>query len=269
MHPDHSVTVEVASGVLGGLPAPTVRAGPFAIRVASLPPGLCLPPHAHEPATLNVVLDGEYRETIERGALRSHGPATLIAKPAGAVHSNQVGSGPVECLVIELSTDAVVDVVVHRSAGVARYGGKLRAELVRRDDFTPLAAEALVLELLAELTRSPEPRPEQKNPWLTRARDLLHDEPGPTSLGSLAHRVGLHPVYLARAFRARYGCSVGEYARSLRVERARRLVHHTRLPLSGIAARSGYSDQSHLTRDFRRTFSHSPGTYRRLARQVP
>jgi AraC family transcriptional regulator len=268
VHSNQHNVLEVPSGVLGGVPDLTVRAGAFAIRLARLPPGLRLPPHAHEPATLNVVLDGEYRETIERGALRSHGPATLIAKPAGTVHANQVGSAPVECLVIELDADTVADVRVHRSAGIARCGGRLRAELIRRDNFSRLTAEGLVLELLAELAQTLPARPEATT-RLTRAHDLLHEEPGPTSLGELARRVGLHPIYLARAFRSRYGCSVGEYARCLRVERARRLLHHTRCALSEVAARAGYSDQSHMTRDFRRAFQQSPAAYRRLARQVP
>ncbi|HEV8197782.1 MAG TPA: AraC family transcriptional regulator [Gemmatimonadales bacterium] len=261
--------MKIPSGVLGGALDQPLCAGPFAIRLARLPAGLRLPPHAHESATLNIVLDGDYRETIGPGALRSHGPATIIAKPAGAVHANQLGAGPVECLVVELPTDEASGVVIHRSAGVARFGGKLRAELLRVDEFTGLAAEALVLELLAEVQRVPEPAPGRVNPWLIRARDLLHDEPGPATLGSLAQRIGMHPVYVARAFRVRYGCSVGEYARHLRVERARRLLHHTRHPLSEIALRTGYSDQSHLTRDFRRAFGHSPGAYRRLARRVP
>lgn len=259
--------MEVPSGVLGGPGDLSVTAGPFAIRLARLPPGLRLPPHAHEPATLNVVLDGEYRESIGHGALCSHRPATVIAKPAGAVHSNHLGSGSVECLVIELADNVVTGVAIHRSASVARYGGGLRAELVRRDDFTRLSVEALVLELLADLARAADPPPDRGARWLTLARDLLHDEPGPTTLSSLARRIGLHPVYVARGFRSRYGCSVGEYARSLRVERARRLLHHTRLSLSEVAARAGYSDQSHLTRDFRRVFDHSPGAYRRLARR--
>ena len=268
--------VKVASGVLGGRPEPTVLGGPYAVTCAWLQSRLHLPPHAHEHATLNVVLDGEYRERVEGGALQSHGPATLIAKPGGTVHGNQLGSAPAECLVIELRADIVAelrdsvpqlaDVFVQRSAQVARYGGRLRAELTRRDDVTPLVVEGLVSELLAELVRTPIRRPDAGRRWLTRARDLLHDEPGPQSLSDLAHRIGLHPVYIARAFRARFGCAVGEYVRSLRVERARRLLHHTRLPLSEIAARAGYSDQSHMTRDFRRAFDQSPAVYRSLAR---
>ncbi len=99
-----------------------------------------------------------------------------------------------------------------------------------------------------------------------RARDLLHDEPGPQSLSDLARRIGLHPVYVARSFRARFRCTVGEYVRCLRVERGRRLLHHTRLALCEVAAQAGYSDQSHMTREFRRAFDQSPGAYRRLSR---
>ena len=276
MHSKQHLVVEVAAGVLGGIADTTLLAGPYGVTLTRLPPRLHLPPHAHEQATLNVVLDGDYGETIERGICQSHGPATLIAKPAGTVHGNKLISAPVECLVIELGAATVsslresarlfFDVVVQRSAQVARSGGRLRAELARRDDVTPLAVEGLVCELLAELTWIPKAKTEAGNHWLTRARDLMHDEPGPRSLSDLAARIGLHPIYVARAFRARFGCAVGDYVRRLRVERARRLLHHTLLSLSEVAVQSGYSDQSHMTRDFRRTFGQSPGAYRRLIR---
>lgn len=268
--------VHVVAGVLGGAPEPTVWAGPYAVTPVWLPSRLHLHPHAHEQATLNVVLEGEYLERVGAGALQSHGPATLIAKPAGTVHENHVGSAPVECLVIERrpgtsaawgnSVPPFVDVLVRRSAQIARHGGRLRAELARRDDVTPLAVEGLVGELLAELARTPTRTSDARGRWLTRARDLLHDEPGPQSLSELARRIGLHPVYVARAFRAQFGCAVGDYVRCLRVERARRLLHHSRLPLSEIAAEVGYSDQSHMTRDFRRAFDQSPAAYRRATR---
>jgi AraC family transcriptional regulator len=266
---------KVVAGVLGGTPEPTVVTGLYAVTPVWLPSRLHLHPHAHEQATLNIVLEGEYPEAVGGGAVQSHGRATLIAKPAGTVHANRMGSAPAECLVIELRTDLAVlgdsvppfvDVHVRRSAQIARYGGRLRAELARQDDVTPLAVEGLVCELLAELARAPIRKPDACSRWLTRARDLLHDEPGPQSLSDLARRVGLHPIYVARAFRAQFGCAVGHYVRSLRVERARRLLHHTRLPLAEVAAQVGYSDQSHMTRDFRRAFNQSPAAYRRAAR---
>lgn len=269
MRTDAAPVVDLASGVLGGVPEVRVRAGPYAVTLTRLPAGLRLPPHFHRQATLNLVLDGEYSETIGRGTARTYGPATMIAKPAGTVHSNQVGSAPVECLVIEVPDEVLPGSAVptRRSAMIAKAGGRLRAELARRDDITRLALEALVLELLAELGEELPPVPGRQ--WLERARELLHDEPGPRALGDLAREVGRHPIYLARAFRARFGVSVGEYARALRVEQARRLLHHRSLPLSEVAARAGYSDQSHLTRDFRHAFGQSPGSYRRLIRRVP
>jgi len=269
--PRNVTVANVAASVLGGTPEPTVVAGLYAVTPVWLPSRLHLRPHAHERATLNIVLEGDYHETVEGGALQSHGPATLIAKPAGTVHENHLGTTPVECLVVELKDEAVsvprfVDVRVRRSARIARCGGRLRAELTRRDDVTPLAVEGLVCELLAELAPTPLGQSDARSRWLTRARDLLHDEPGPQSLSQLACRIGLHPIYVARAFRARFGCAVGDYVRCLRVERARRLLHHTRLPLAEIADQAGYSDQSHMTRDFRRAFDQSPAAYRRVVR---
>lgn len=265
---------KVVAGVLGGTPEPTVFAGSFAVTPVWLPPRLHLHPHAHEHATVNLVLEGDYREAVEGSDFQSHGPATLIAKPAGTVHANRLGTAPVECLIIELRADTTEAwtgsippfVFVQRSAGTARYGGKLRAELALRDDVTPLAVEGLVCELLAELAREPIRQSDARGRWLARARDLLHEEPGPQSLSELARRIGLHPVYVARTFRAQFGCAVGDYVRCLRVERARRLLHHTRLPLCEIAAEVGYSDQSHMTRDFKRAFGQSPAAYRRMAR---
>ena len=74
--------------------------------------------------------------------------------------------------------------------------------------------------------------------------------------------MGRHPIYVARVFRARFGSSVGEYARAIRVERVRRLLHHTALPLSEVAFKAGYADQSHMTRDFRSSFGTTPSAYR-------
>jgi hypothetical protein len=64
------LAAKILSGVTGGAPDQALSAGPFAIRLARLPPGLRLPPHAHEPATLNLVLDGPARRGGRAGATR-------------------------------------------------------------------------------------------------------------------------------------------------------------------------------------------------------
>jgi AraC family transcriptional regulator len=78
-------------------------------------------------------------------------------------------------------------------------------------------------------------------------------------------------VHLARAFRTRYGVSVGEYGRRLRLEWAAAEVARSDTPLALIAARAGFADQSHFTRVFKQHIGATPGAYRRVvqARDVP
>ena len=254
-------------GVMSGVSDPAIQAGSYAVTLTRLAPGLRLPRHAHEKGTLNVVLDGHFGEAVGRCRMETHGPATAILKPAGAVHENVVGKSLVECLVVDFRGSDPRAVMMRRSAEVARVGGRLRVELARHPDVSSLVIEELVVLLVAESTATPSPVRCVGDRWLEQARELLHEEPGPQSLGELGRRVDRHPVYVARAFRARFGCSVGEYARHLRLERARRLLHDRRVTLLEAADRAGYSDQSHMTRDFQRQYRTSPGVYRKRVRQ--
>jgi AraC family transcriptional regulator len=69
---------------------------------------------------------------------------------------------------------------------------------------------------------------------------------------------------MARVFRRHNGCSPGEYLRRIRVRRACRLLADTDRPLSAIAYDTGYADQSHFTRHFKRAMGVTPGEYRGL-----
>jgi AraC family transcriptional regulator len=138
---------------------------------------------------------------------------------------------------------------------------RVSRELERPDAYTPLALEGLALELTAAARRQhdnglPEPR-------LDAVREMIvQDLSSPPSLSQIAREIGLHPSHLARAFRARYGESIGEYGRRLRLEwSAQRLVRSDEA-LASIAARAGFADQSHFTREFKRRFGVTPGAYR-------
>ena len=81
-------------------------------------------------------------------------------------------------------------------------------------------------------------------------------------LSELAVEIGIPPVQVARAFRAHYGLSVGEYGRRLRVEWAAAEIAGCDRPLAEIAVQAGFADQSHFTRLFKRYFGTTPGQYR-------
>jgi len=65
-----------------------------------------------------------------------------------------------------------------------------------------------------------------------------------------------------RGYRAAFKVTVGERIRRFRVERAVRELLEGQEPLSSIAVRAGFYDQSHFTNLFRRRFGVTPAQYR-------
>lgn len=136
----------------------------------------------------------------------------------------------------------------------------------RPDRVSALDVEALALELWAGAGEPGESGGASASPapWLRRVRERIRDRPDAAPrTEDLAADAGYHPVYVARAFRRSYGLGIGEYARLVRAEHARRLLVGTDLTLSEVALRAGYADQSHLTRTMRRFLGTTPGRLRR------
>jgi len=79
----------------------------------------------------------------------------------------------------------------------------------------------------------------------------------------LAHEVGLSPAHFARAFKETLGRPPHQYLLQLRLARARRLLETTAATLSDIAQRTGFADQAHFTRLFKRLFGRTPGSIAR------
>jgi AraC-like DNA-binding protein/PAS domain-containing protein len=82
----------------------------------------------------------------------------------------------------------------------------------------------------------------------------------------LAAMAGHSIHHFVRAFHQSVGMPPHSYLLSRRLERAERMLRETQLPLSEIAAATGFSDQSHLARHFRRRTGMSPGLARWNAR---
>ncbi len=79
----------------------------------------------------------------------------------------------------------------------------------------------------------------------------------------LAREVGLSPAHFARAFRETIGRAPHQYLLWLRLERARRLLEIPGANLSDIAQRTGFADQAHFTRLFKRAYGVTPGAVTR------
>jgi len=251
--------------------------GGFALTEACYGPGQSLPSHAHRRPVLTFILNGTVREQCGPGfeTCRTLG---LVAIPAGEPHAESFPESGSRCLIIEVSDEraefirsfsSILDQPsIRHDAPVAGLALQAYREFRQRDDVAPLAIEGLLLQLSALTSRRPLRIARQgAPPWLRRVRDKLHAGfRGALRMGDLAAEVGVHSVYLARAFRRHYGWSPAEYTRRLRVEAASELLLRSDLPLARVALDAGFSDQSHLTHQFRRVVGVSPGRYREVAR---
>jgi AraC-like DNA-binding protein len=82
------------------------------------------------------------------------------------------------------------------------------------------------------------------------------------SLDVLSTMAGLSAYHFARAFRQSLGAPPHGYVLQRRLERVKALLRDSKLPLSEIALATGFSDQSHLARHFRRMTGRSPSIAR-------
>ena len=81
------------------------------------------------------------------------------------------------------------------------------------------------------------------------------------SLLALAEQAHVSPFHFARQFRATVGLPPHQFVLRQRIQRSLRLVKAGRLPLAQIAVESGFHDQPHFTRAFRRVLGTTPGRY--------
>lgn len=83
------------------------------------------------------------------------------------------------------------------------------------------------------------------------------------SVEVLAERLGIGPRHLSRLFRKHLGASPAQVARTGRVQRAKRLLDETGLPMTEIALRSGFRSLRRFNTVFAEVYKRPPTEIRR------
>ncbi len=83
------------------------------------------------------------------------------------------------------------------------------------------------------------------------------------SLETLALVAHLSPFHLSRLFRERLGLPPHAYLNQIRINRAKELLNHG-WSIADIALATGFADQSHLNKAFKRIVGVAPGQYRKI-----
>jgi AraC family transcriptional regulator len=209
-------------------------------------------------------------------------PHTLILYPPGEDHADSF-EGYGFCIDMQFSSAWMKEIlgdncwVTERQAfdcgPMLCAGLRLFHLFLNRTLLTVLEVEEFAVEVLGR-SRSAGRLPKHRPSWIPALIEQMEAElTVPRSLSQWAQLVGVHPIYLARAFRKALGTSLGEFQRLAKIRRAVRLLTHSTLPIVDIAYKSGFTDQSHLTHLVSRYTRFTPAALRRsfngLALEVP
>ena len=140
--------------------------------------------------------------------------------------------------------------------------------------FYPTAAAAEMAGFRPCLRCRPETAPfctAWKGSSATVARALRLIEEGALdrdSLEALADRLGVSARHVSRLFQQHLVASPLQVAKTLRVQRAKRLLHETDLPIAEIAARAGFPSSRRMTAAFAELYRRSPSELRGKSRGI-
>jgi AraC family transcriptional regulator len=230
-----------------------------------------VPTHEHEAPYTSLLLEGRYRERGDGFDIR-YEPYTLVFHSAGTVHEDEMLE---PCRFFAVNLLPRWEQIIADLGGVPAHvfelhGGdpiwlalRLYREFLARADSSEANVEALVYELCAHVAAQRTDDTDEPA-WVARIDRVVHERFRESiDIANMASEVGVHPSHACRAFRRFRGHTVTDAVLGARVQHVARRLAETNEPLSAIASDAGFSDQSHMTRVFKRLTGYPPGEHRR------
>jgi len=254
---------------------PQVLSPELSVQETHYEPLMKAPYHCDRKSRISIILSGGVREIV--GNREEAGtPMSIVIKPADARHRNEFS--PQGARIVSVCWDANRTPDILSVAGFTEWrwlhgtspasaGIRFLMQLKNAENQSQL--EESIIELMADFTNAGMANHQTPPLWLERIAERLRDEYNRAlRVQDLAAAAAVHPVYLARAFRKYYGCSVKEYLHQIRVRRAVQSIAGTHTELAHVAYDEGFADQSHLNRIFKKMLGISPGKFRKLTEEV-
>lgn len=133
------------------------------------------------------------------------------------------------------------------------------------DDDSDLSTQTLLLEILSKLKKSSEDTLHKNPKWVRMIDEILHEQFADLlTLDYLSQILNIHPMHLSRDFSKYFNCTLGEYIRKLKVEKALSLMSSKQQSFTEIAYQCGFSDQSHFNRCFKEVNGINPSAHKKI-----
>lgn len=248
--------------------------------------------HAHAAFTVTALLAGgmqacigESQFTMTAGDVAFTGIGQLHAAEAAETDfvSIQIHPGLINKLAAEMGLTRATAEIVFRGPCTTDETISVMARIIAGEvtDEKPgreLMLDALVRQLAIHLLRShlsvrksaqvELSRVGPVDRRLRRALEFMHDNYGrELALEEIAAAAYLSEYHFARLFKQITGATPHVYLANLRIEKARRLLVETTLPIIEIAAMVGYQSQSHFSKIFKSVTGLTPRAYRDSSRR--
>ncbi len=239
------------------------------------------PRHMHEEYSIAVVLQGTETTTC-RGASHEARAGQMLLINAEEVHANKSAESEYRLIKVRLKTLQRLARELGEPELAAPYFPKLVVDdplLFRRlldlhlkleQNVSPLEQESkflstmgLLLTRISKTHRAPRHATKvgSEDVYVRLVRDYLRSHYAENvSLTQLTSLTNLSPFYLLRVFHNRAGFPPHEYQTQVRIAHARKLIR-SGTSLSQAALETGFFDQSHLSRNFKRIVGVTPRQY--------
>jgi AraC family transcriptional regulator len=248
--------------------------------------------HAHAAYTVTAILYGNLTATIGDNAFELSTGETGLTNVGQnhSAHGEQVefvsiGVSPalVNEMVTEIGLTRTTANIIFRQATIVdpiitKMAREIAAEVADEQLGRTAMLDALVRRLAIHLLRSHLTVRQSDQIELSRAGpvdrrlrlaiEFMHDNFGrDLALEEIASAAYLSEYHFARLFKQITGVTPHVYLANVRLERARKLLADTALPISEIAAIVGYQSQSHFSKMFRSVTGITPRAYREGGRR--
>jgi AraC family transcriptional regulator len=230
--------------------------------------------HYHENPYFTFILQGNLTEGNKK-EIYNCGPGSLLFHNWHEPHYNIKPDGFARGFHIEIEPQWLtllnVDISsLKGSLNITHPDIKLLAYSIFReskvnDNIAGLVLNTLLAEVFSKLGSYNESAVAGRPQWVTKIKEILHDRFADTlTLNYLAETASVHPTHLSRNFKKYFHCTIGEYLRKIRIEKALAMMSQPNIQLTDIALQCGFYDQSHFIRCFREAIALNPLAYKKV-----
>lgn len=237
------------------------------LSMTSYEPGCEIVNHYHDNDYISILVKGQYHEKnkVENNLVTA---GEILFRPQAYNHENQFQKWGGTCFNIEFKYEwqKEIDTRLVLPNKFAKYKTGTFPSLYKLlVHFQNQKENDMTVEFICDWLFELNQKQISKGhlPWIEKIIKILENETnGFHTIQSLAERVHVHPIYLARAFKQKKGITIGEFQLKIKLQNAISMLMNSVLSISEISFLNGFFDDAHFIRSFKSVYAISPHQFR-------